>query len=92
MKIIVRLGERKWCILTNSEDYFSYLEVDGQTHFIKDMHNREVISKVLLMKIGDRFKIIGLGLLEIVNIHYQPHKDVDYIIKEVGFTCRRLDA
>ncbi|RPK20131.1 hypothetical protein EDO6_06670 [Paenibacillus xylanexedens] len=79
-------------IMNNKNHYFSYLDIEGAMHFIKDMHETSVISKVLLMKEGDTFNIRGLGLLRIAKITYVPYRDQDAVIKEVGFKCERLDA
>lgn len=79
-------------IMNDKQHYFSYLDIEGTMHLIKDMHETPVISKVLLMKEGDTFNIKGLGLLKIAKITYVPYRDHDTVIKEVGFKCERLDA
>jgi hypothetical protein len=94
------LGHEEWHIVVGNKpekekeniSYFAYLLVDDEYHFIKDMHLPEMIKKIMLAKIGDFFDIRGLGMLKIANIHYQPHKDGNAIVKEICLVCNRVDA
>jgi hypothetical protein len=59
---------------------------------IKDMHLPEVVKEVMSMSVGDTLRIDGIGVMKLGQVFYQPHRDVDLIVKEIGLICSRLDA
>lgn len=91
-------GQLEWHIVTvknkrqsNIVSYFSYILLNGTHYFIKDMDSQKVAKKILITKRGDYFNIKGLGMLRVVNIHYNPHHDKNETIKEIGLVCNRVD-
>jgi hypothetical protein len=56
------------------------------------MHLPEVVKEVMSMSVGDTLRIDGIGVMKLGQVFYQPHRDVDLIVKEIGLICSRLDA
>lgn len=100
---VLKGGELEWHIVKKDKgyeekraansSYFGYILLGGEFIFFKDMHQMDIVKRVMQVKIGDIFNIKGLGALKVSNVQFQPYNDgYGGKVNEICLVCNRVDA
>lgn len=70
--------------------FYSYIVLDNDPYYIKDMSKVGMARKVAQLHSGDILSIKGLGDLIIVSVFYDTKVDGVHSFEEIGLYCEKV--
>jgi hypothetical protein len=76
----------------NTIEWIGYIMIGKRVYYIKDLKEREVLKKFMMIDKGDTLKIKGLGNLVVRRIWIDNEFDSKSFImyKEIALMCERV--